>query len=142
MKQTRLILFLFLLGTLLACTQTKSADPIDSQLPGTWTLVRTTYGLTQLSVTPAQTGRSETLTFNADGTYRRVISGTSPQPEQSGRYYTGSNPGSTAEKQAIFYPDEQTAQPYSFRDGHLFLYERQPIGATIADGSTYEFKRQ
>lgn len=123
-------------------TASSSVKPSDPAIIGRWTLVKITYGFSQVSTTPDKAGYSETLEFNTNGTFRRVVTDQKGQQEQTGNFYTGSNPTKTADPQAVFYSDDNTVQPYSYRDGHLLLYQRGPQQATIADGSTYEYAKQ
>ncbi|QJW92086.1 hypothetical protein HNV11_23270 [Spirosoma taeanense] len=141
MRTIIIALFTTVIG-LFACTKETVLSSADTQLVGHWKLIKITYGFSQVSTTPEKAGYSETIEFNTDGTYRRLTENKDGQKEEKGRFYTDTNPSKTAEAMAIFFPDLNVAQPYSFRDGHLFLYERTPVGATIADGSTYEYSKQ
>ncbi|WP_461100852.1 hypothetical protein [Spirosoma koreense] len=139
------IAFLFMLGIGIgfSCSQKNSSvAPIDSQVVGQWKLIRIVNGFAQINQTPEAAGYSETLDYKADGTYLRVTTRQSGQQEENGTFYTGPNPTQTGEKQAILYPEDKTTQPYSFHDGHLFLYQRGRQEGTIADGSTFEYQRQ
>ena len=145
MKSIRIVLFFLSIGLSLSCskeTVSTSNTPSDSQVIGSWTLIRIINGFGQTTQKPADIGLSETINYKPDGTYQRITIDKLGQHEDKGNYSTGPNPTKTGDKQAILYPDDKTTQPYSFQDGHLFLYQRGPQEATIADGSMYEYQRQ
>ncbi|WP_420149808.1 hypothetical protein [Spirosoma sp.] len=146
MKTLPILLLVLSVSLVLSCSSKDTIAPSDkvsdTQVIGRWNLARITNGFGQTSYNPAETGTSETIDFNPDGTFHRLSKDKLGQQEEKGNYYTGPNPTQTVEKQAIFYPDDKTVQPYSFRDGRLFLYQRGSQDATIADGSTYEYQRQ
>ncbi|GAA4449267.1 hypothetical protein GCM10023189_08490 [Nibrella saemangeumensis] len=110
----------------------------DPQLIGRWKWVKVTYGFTQTTSTPEKAGYTETLEFYADGTYKRFRN---DKEIETRLVYSGNNPTQTAYKNAILFPATQEAQPYEIKDGRLFLYERGPAEATIADGGIYEYEK-
>ncbi len=120
----------------------------DASLIGIWKLVRVTYGLTQKTATPTELGYDETIEFRANGMFQKLKLGNDPNMgnqiriEETGTFSTGANTSQTAEKQAVFYSQDKTMQPYRIESVKLFLYERGAQGATIADGSTYEYVKQ
>ncbi|GAA4421408.1 hypothetical protein GCM10023187_57260 [Nibrella viscosa] len=110
----------------------------DPQLIGRWKWVKVTYGFSQVTSTPEKAGYTQTLEFYADGTYKRFRNG---KEVETTLIYTGNNPTQTQYKQAILFPATQEAQPYEIKNGRLFLYERGPAEATIADGGIYEYEK-
>lgn len=142
MKTVKFVICFLGIGVSLSCSQQQTIQPTDLEVIGRWNLVRIINGFSQLNQTPEQAGFSETVEYKSDGTYQRITSTKVGQQEEKGKFTIGANPTKTAEKQAILYPDDKTTQPYSFRDGHLFLYQRGSQDATLADGSTYEYQRQ
>ena len=146
MKTFKIFFFLLSLGISLSCARNSSVNPspvnpIDSLVIGNWKLVRIINGFSQVNQTPGDTGFSQTLEYKSDGTYQRITINTNGQQTEKGSFYTGPNPTKTSQTQAILYPDDKTTQPYSFQEGHLFLYQRGSQSATLADGSTYEYQR-
>jgi hypothetical protein len=143
MKTLKISLLLVFLFGIWGCTKTSPVTPanIDGQVLGRWTLVRIVNGFGRIDQTPAEAGFSETLEYRADGTFHRITIDKDGQREEKGAFYTGANPTQTFEKQAILYPDDKTAQPYSFRDSRLLLYQRASQEATLQDGSTYEYQK-
>ncbi|UFH55203.1 hypothetical protein [Spirosoma sp. KNUC1025] len=146
MKPIKVILVCLCAAFILSCSQKDAVNPAskvsDTQVVGRWNLIRIVNGFAQSTTIPSEVGISEVIEYKADGTYQRNYTDTFGQHEEKGNFYTGANPTKTADKQAVFYPDDKTAQPYTFQDGHLFLYQRGSQDATIADGSTYEYQRQ
>jgi hypothetical protein len=111
-----------------------------SPVAGNWQLVRITYGLTQKTVTAAQAGYSETLSFDGlytGGNYRRVRNGL---PLENG-VYSFANSANKADGLLLFQSDT-TQQSFRLVENHLFLSDRIAQGATLADGSTYEYQRE
>ncbi|WP_165933388.1 hypothetical protein [Arundinibacter roseus] len=41
-----------------------------------------------------------------------------------------------------YFKNDTTYQAYEIREGRLFMHQRAEQGAVLADGSTYEYKRQ
>lgn len=146
MKIGKSIVAIALIGLSVACTndlREVAVKPADAQLVGRWKLVKITYGFSQLSTTPLEAGYSETLVFNTDGTYQRLVADKSGKQEEKGSFYLGDNPyTSPVDQNAVYYVNDKTLQPYSFQDGRLSMYQRGAQGALIADGSTYEYQRQ
>ncbi|MBU1820497.1 MAG: hypothetical protein KKG00_03155 [Bacteroidetes bacterium] len=127
-------------GALLSsCEKTESINGVDTQVVGAWKLDAITYGLTQMRVQGDKLPYTETLTYSANGDY--TITRDSKEVE-TGKMYTGKNNTGLAFKEAIFYKKDTTYQAYELREGRLFLYQRADQGAVVADGSTYEYKRQ
>ncbi|MBD2752184.1 hypothetical protein [Spirosoma validum] len=112
-----------------------------SPLVGDWTLNTVTYGLTQKTVTAAEAGYSESLFYDGimnSGTYRQTRNGL---PIQSSSY-TLSFPNGGSTQGIIYYKQDSTEQSFRLADGKLYLTERTPQGTTLADGSTYAYKKQ
>lgn len=122
-----------------SCEKTESINAVDTEVAGTWKLDAITYGLSQVRVQGDKLPYTETLTFKTNGDY--TISRDSKEVE-TGKMYTGQNTTSLAYKQAIFFKKDTTYQAYELIEGRLFLYQRADQGAVVADGSTYEYKRQ
>jgi hypothetical protein len=113
----------------------------ESPLIGDWNLAKITYGLSQKTVTAAEAGYSETLSFNnfsdANGDYRRVRNGI---PVETIPYSYNLRNGGNSEG-IIFFPADTTQQSFRLSDNKLYLTERIPQGAVLADGSIYEYQR-
>lgn len=111
-----------------------------SPIAGTWELSRITYGLTQKTVTAVEAGYSETLTFDGTyegGQYRRIRNGIPVETTSfSLRYPNGGTDG------LLLFQSDTTQQSFRVVDKRLFLSERSPQNATLADGSTYEYQRE
>ncbi|GAB3501558.1 hypothetical protein GCM10027341_28520 [Spirosoma knui] len=111
-----------------------------SPIAGTWQLTRITYGLTQKTVTAAEAGYSETLTFDGtyeSGQYRRIRSGIPVETSAfSLRYPNGGTDG------MLLFQADTSQQSFRVADKRLYLSERSPQNATLADGSTYEYQRE
>jgi hypothetical protein len=122
-----------------SCEKTESIKGVDTGVVGTWKLDAITYGFSQVRVQGDKLPYTETLRFDANGDY--LISRDSKQVE-SGKMYTGKNNTGLAFKEAIFYKKDTTYQAYELNEGRLFLYQRADQGSVVADGSTYEYKRQ
>ena len=135
------LLFAMVVALPFSCERRCECAPSPlSPLVGEWQLTRITYGLTQKTVTAAEAGYTETLSFTnggpSGGTYRQTRNGL---PVNSGSYSVS---GSDTQG-LIFYQNDTTQQ--SFRretEKTLLLSERGARGVTIADGSTYEYQRQ
>jgi|GEM_PF-1504752 hypothetical protein len=136
-----LVCTVVLLGStfLSSCEKSDNINAMDTEVVGTWKLDAITYGLTQVKVQGAKLPYTETRTFSANGDY--TISRDSKEV-QTGKMYTGQGPSNLVDKQVIYYKEDTTYQAYELTEGRLLLYERADQGAWIADGSTYEYKRQ
>lgn len=111
-----------------------------SPLAGSWQLVRVTYGLTQKTVTAAEAGYSETLSFDgiySGGQYRLSRNGISLE---NGSYSLSYPKGGT--DGVLLFDSDTTQQSFRLVDKRLYLSERGPKNATVADGSTYEYQRK
>lgn len=139
----RNLIVLLTIGLILGCEH-KDCGCIfpPSPLAGNWSLVRITYGLSQKTVTAAEAGYSETLSFNSysdtKGTYKQVRNG---MPLQTTDYELTAliTPGGTG---LIYFSADSSQQSFRLTDNKLYLSERTPRGATLADGSTYEYQRE
>ena len=146
MKRSIQLVALFI-GLMLACKPEVDCGCVmppletDSQLTGRWELVKITpgYGPTLQSITPAEAGYTESFDFKADNTFLRVRNG---QVTETGKYRTGENLRKVAYEKAIYYLDQKEIQPYSVSNGRLFMYDRMPQDASLADGATYEFVKK
>ncbi|GAB2548275.1 hypothetical protein [Spirosoma aerophilum] len=141
LRKTNLIIALTI-GLILGCEHKDCGCVFPpSPIAGDWLLTKITYGLSQKTVTAAEAGYTESLTFGAyadmSGNYRQVRNGipikTSP--------YSISFPNGGSHEGLIFFKADSTQQNFRLADNKLFLSERTPIGAVIADGSTYEYQR-
>lgn len=113
-------------------------DPVvESPLKGDWTLTKIAYPLIQKTVTAAEAGYTETLSFTNVGSYRRVRNGIPTETTDYGFSYSSGNTTSGI----IYFPKDTTQQSFRLNNNTLYLSERIPRGATIADGSTYEYQR-
>jgi hypothetical protein len=104
-------------------------------------LTRITYGLTQKTVTAAEAGYSETLSFDGvleSGNYRQTRNGLPIQSSQ----YSLSFPNGGSRQGLIYFQADATQQSSRMDGDKLYLSERTPRGATLADGSTYEYQQQ
>ncbi len=141
LKKSKLIIALTI-GLILGCEHKKCGcvSP-PSLIAGDWNLAKITYGLTQKTVTAAEAGYTESLSFGAysdtKGNYRRVRNGI---PTQTSDYSLSPSNGSSSEG-LIYFPIDTTQQFFRLADGKLYLSERIPRGAVLADGSTYEYQR-
>lgn len=118
----------------------------ESPLAGNWQLARITYGLTQKTVTAAEAGYSETLTFTGNveqGTYQQKRNGI---PVESGKYSLAFPNGGSTEGRILYQvPNQAETLEQSFtlqENRRLILSERKPVNVALADGSTYEYIRQ
>ncbi|GAB3944459.1 hypothetical protein GCM10028805_12010 [Spirosoma harenae] len=97
--------------------------------------------MTNKTVTASEAGYSETLSYDGvmnSGKYKQVRNGL-PLENTS---YTISFPNGGSTQGIIYYGQESTEQSFKLVDNKLYLSERIPRGATLADGATYEYKRQ
>jgi hypothetical protein len=124
---------------LMSCEKPEPVNAADAQLTGTWKLDAITYGLAQIRVQGDKLPYSETIEFKANGDYTITRD---QKLVEAGDMYTGQNMSGLPQDKAIFYKKDNTYQTYEITDGRLFLYQRADQGAVIADGSTYEYKRQ
>lgn len=112
----------------------------ETPLSGAWTLDQVTYGLTQKTVPAAELGYRQTLVFKeyaGDGKYQELRNGS---PVRNGTFSTVFPEGGVA-KGIIYYRADTTQQSFEVKDNQLYLSERGPKDATIADGSTYRYQR-
>ena len=146
MKTIPILTLLLWTGLSVSCTKEASIIPVkpsEPKLVGRWNLVQITYGFSQISTTPDKAGYTETITFNADGTYQRLVNNKDGNQEEKGRFSIGDDPYTSAtDNEAVYYANDNTFQPYSFQEGRLSMYQRGEKGLLIADGSTYEYQRQ
>ncbi|GAB4004618.1 hypothetical protein EXU85_34880 [Spirosoma sp. KCTC 42546] len=143
MKGLRLIPFtVFLILLVFSCEKRICGCVFPpSPLVGDWTLTTITYGLSQKTVTAAEAGYSETVSFNGaveGGNFRQVRNGLPILDSQYGLSFP--NGGST--EGIIYFHKDTTQQSFRMAETTLYLSERIPQGAVIADGSTYAYKRQ
>jgi len=124
---------------LTSCEKQDSVNAVDTQLTGTWKLDAIVYGLSQHRVQGDSLPYTETRSYQVNGDYTISRDG---KLVETGEAYTGKNTSGLAADRAIFYKKDTTYQTYEITEGRLFLYERGKQGAVIADGSTYEYKRQ
>ncbi|GAB2599425.1 hypothetical protein GCM10027190_54260 [Spirosoma areae] len=104
-------------------------------------LTNITYGLTQKTVTAAEAGYAETLSFDGfvdGGTYRQVRNGLPLQTS----HYALSFPAGGSTEGVIYFAKDTTQQSFRLVNKKLYLSERIPRDAVIADGSTYAYQRQ
>ncbi|MBN8823980.1 MULTISPECIES: hypothetical protein [unclassified Spirosoma] len=112
-----------------------------SPLAGDWALNSITYPMTQKTVTASEAGYSETLTFDglvSNGSYRQVRNGL---PIQNSTY-TLSFPKGGSTEGIIYFSKDSTEQSFQLAGMKLYLSERVPRGAVLADGAIYEYKQQ
>lgn len=112
-----------------------------SPLAGDWVLTNITYGLSQKTVTAAEAGYSEIVSFDGlveGGNFRQVRNGL---PLLSSSYSLSFPKGGSTEG-VIFFQKDSTQQDFRMAETVLYLGERIPRGAVIADGSTYAYKKQ
>ncbi|MFD2932169.1 hypothetical protein [Spirosoma flavum] len=141
-RKSKLIVALTI-GLILGCEH-KDCGCVQPPAPleGEWTLTKITYSLTQKTVTAAEAGYAETLSFRASsdtkGTYRRARNGIPSQTSD----YSLSFPNGGSSEGSIYFLADTTQQTFRLTDNKLYLSEISPVGVTIADGSTYEYQRQ
>ncbi|MVM39881.1 hypothetical protein GO730_23515 [Spirosoma sp. HMF3257] len=143
MKTVRLIPFsIFLTLLVFSCEKPMCGCVFPpSPLVGEWALATITYGLSQKTVTAAEAGYSETISFDGlveGGNYRQVRNGLPILTSQ----YSLSFPKGGSTEGVIFFQKDSTEQSFRLAETTLYLTERIPRGAVIADGSTYAYKRQ
>jgi hypothetical protein len=143
MKTVRLIPFTVFLVLLVFSCEKRICGCVfpPSPLAGEWALTNITYGLTQKTVTAVEAGYSETLTFDGvttSGTFRKVRNGI---PISDGHYSLSFPKGGSTEG-VIYFDKDSTQQDFRMAETILYLGERIPRGAVIADGSTYAYKKQ
>lgn len=136
LQRVSFVVCLFLL--VLSCEKRTCGcvPPPESPFVGDWNLTRITYGLTQKTVTPAEAGYTESLSF-LNGKYRQTRNGIPVQTSD----YSAVYPGSSSSEGLIYFRDDSTQQSFRLAGSKLILSERGPRGAVIADGSTYEYSR-
>lgn len=144
MNRLRIIsLITFLILLVFSCERRLcGCDPApESPLNGDWHLATITYGLTQKTVTAAEAGYTETLSFRSysdvKGTYRQVRNGIPGKTVD----YSVSFPKQDTSNGLISFPADTTEQSFRIVDNKLYLSERIPQGVTLADGSTYQYQR-
>lgn len=138
MRYTLLLLVSILF---LGCEQKECCviPPIESQFHGKWELYRITNGFSQTVLTGGEIGFEEELDFNATvGYFVRKRD----QKEVLGSKF---QIGKEGDQDAVILIDDDTYQWYSFTElqgsEKLVLYEKCPIGAVLADGSYYEYRK-
>ncbi|GAB4001275.1 hypothetical protein GCM10028807_57180 [Spirosoma daeguense] len=130
----------FLVWIALSCEKRLCGCSPLSPVAGEWKLVSITYGLTQKTVTAAEVGYSESLTFSGSiegGTYLQVRNGKT----QSQTSYTMKLSGNTGSEGILYFSADTTQQPFWITDNKLYLSERSPQGVKLADGATYLYQR-
>ncbi|MBD2702539.1 hypothetical protein IC229_17965 [Spirosoma sp. BT702] len=113
---------------------------VNPPLPfeGEWKLVSITYPMTNKTVTAAEAGYTEKLTFTGSGTFLQVRNGVA----KPGTPYTVTPTGTSGTEGIFHYSNDLTEQPFRIvYNTLLYLSERTPKGATIADGATYQYQR-
>ncbi|MVM29875.1 hypothetical protein GO755_07515 [Spirosoma sp. HMF4905] len=143
MKTVRLIPFTVFLVLLVFSCEKRMCGCVfpPSPLSGEWVLANITYGLSQKTVTAAEAGYSETVTFDGtttSGNFRQVRNGL---PISDSRYSLSFPKGGSTEG-VIYFEKDTTRQEFRMVETVLYLGERIPQGAVIADGSTYAYKKQ
>lgn len=134
--------FVFVVALVVGCSEKRVCGCVfpASPLIGDWTLTKITYGLTQKTVTPAEAGYSEVLSFTGtieNGKYSQVRNGI---PVLNSNYSLSFPNGGSTEG-LIYYQADSTQQSFRLSDTKLVLSERSPKGTVIADGATYEYTR-
>jgi hypothetical protein len=112
----------------------------ETPLAGEWALDQVTYGLSQKTVSAAELGYTQTVSFAgyaSDGSYKELRNNI---PVRSGTF-SASFPNGGSTKGILYYPADTTQQLFEIKDNQLYLSERGPQGATVADGSTYRYQR-
>ena len=126
--------------SLMSCEKPKEVGPqMNPQLVGTWKLDAITYGLTQVRVQGDSLPYTETLAFATDRSYSITRS---DKPVETGQAYTDKIAKDSDYDKAVYYEKDQTYQPFKFSEGRLFMYQRSAQGSVVADGNTFEYKRQ
>ena len=143
MKGLRLIPFTVFLVILVFSCEKRMCGCVfpPSPLAGDWMLTNITYGLSQKTVTAAEAGYSETVSFDGlveGGNFRQIRNGL---PLLSSSYSLSFPKGGSTEG-VIYFQKDSTQQSFRMAETALYLSERIPRGAVIADGSTYAYKKQ
>ncbi|QMW02127.1 hypothetical protein [Spirosoma foliorum] len=143
MKTVRILPFtIFLILLVFSCEKRICGCVFPpSPLSGEWMLTTITYGLSQKTVTAADAGYSETLTIDGvtnSGNFRKVRNGL----PISDSHYSLSFPKGGSTEGIIYFDKDTTQQDFRLSETVLYLGERIPRGAVIADGSTYAYKKQ
>jgi hypothetical protein len=139
-RKANLLYALIVVLTLSCERRTCGCTSPPSPLIGEWRLTRITYGLTQKTVSATEAGYSETLVFNGSvegGTYRLTRN---DLLVNSGNYSLSFPNGGSTEG-LVYFLNDTTQQSFRLVNKTLVLSERGPRGATLADGSTYEYQR-
>ena len=130
---------LVVLSLLSACDSPELAQ-VESSVVGTWKLDAITYGLTGVSVRGDSLPYTEFREYTTEGTFT-ISDGV--RTVETGPFYTDRNKTGLMYDEAVYYPTDSSYQPYQLSsEGRLYLYERNAQGAVLADGATYEYKRQ
>ncbi|WP_338873988.1 hypothetical protein WBJ53_31995 [Spirosoma sp. SC4-14] len=132
----------FVVALVFSCSEKRVCGCVfpASPLAGDWNLTKITYGLTQKTVTPAEAGYTEVLSFTGtvgNGKYSLVRNGI---PIESSNYSLSFPKGGSTEG-LIFYQVDSTQQSFQLSDNKLVLSERSSDGTAIADGAIYEYSR-
>ncbi|QHV95445.1 lipocalin-like domain-containing protein [Spirosoma endbachense] len=129
---------LVLIALIFSCSEQPVCGCVfpESPLKGDWNLTKITYGLTQKTVTPAEAGYTETISF-VNGSFKQSRNGIPVQTSA----YTYAFPNGGISDGLIYYQTDTTQQSFRLSENKLFLSERSPRGVAIADGATYEYSR-
>ena len=140
---TRLLFLLF--GLALSAAQCEvDIDPELSKLDGKWKLYKIGVGYpAPNSPTELEPKETETLEIDAKAmTFVRKVNGV---VTESTKIEIGNHPkSSTNPRTALVFLDSET---YSFlgideTKGEISLYQKCPLGAELADGNTFYYKKQ
>lgn len=113
--------------------------PIESQFEGKWELVMVTNGFAQIELEGDEIGYTETIEFNGSRkTFERIRDG-------KRELLSSFTIGQENDQDAVILEDDNSYHWYIFleEDGVqlLSLYQKATLGAVLADGSDYKYKR-
>lgn len=139
----RLLFLLF--GLVLGAVQCQAdIDPELSKLDGTWILYKIGVGYPAPN-TPAEFEPTDTETIEIDAKAKAFIRKINGAVAEKTAIEIANHPeNSPNPRQALVFLDSET---YSFLEmneakGEMSLYQKCPLGAELADGHTYFYRKQ
>ena len=140
---TRLLFLLF--GLVLSAAQCETVvDPELSKLDGKWTLYKIGVGYPAPN-SPTELEPKETETLEIDAKARSFVRKVNRVVTENTKIEIGNHPKSSSNPRlALVFLDSET---YSFLTidevkGEFSLYQKCPLGAELADGNTFYYKKQ
>lgn len=115
--------------------------PIESQFEGKWELFKVSNGFAQVNLEGDEIGYVETIAFNTSSSTSKFERKRNGKSELVSKFEIGKE----LDQNAIILIDDNSYHWYTFIEKNgvevLSLYQNAPLGAELADGSNYEYKR-